>query len=240
MTDQGIKNELKRIFNVALSAFPPETQKLLLNKAFIAGGCFISIYHRENPNDIDIYFADEKAAKKFLELSHKFNKTELTRRRDSEQAVTYYLPHYGYTIQFITRYTGVPLEVISRFDFEHTHNYYIPKSDKIFIKNIGAMNNKDLIFNQNASHPVNALRRLSKFIGERKFNIDDEEYLKISMSIAKLDFSDEKVIKEQLTGMYTDSFRHKFNISTLSKKSEEEFKKELFKQQMDYEANDGF
>lgn len=104
------------------------------------------------------------------------------------------------TIQFITRFTGSPEEVTGKFDFKHCQSYYDVKTTTFKVVET-LITNKELLFNEKSPYPVNALKRMLKFV-KQGWIIDDNQLLKISKGIALLDLTDPKVVQEQSTGLY--------------------------------------
>lgn len=205
-----MKTKIRTLVNEVLDAIKdPELKELVKTKTFLTGGCFKALYHGQEVNDYDFYFVDEESKDKFLKLiNNGMSKSEsftdikklyLGFKYRSEFTMTFLL-NKTIKIQFITKYMGLPEKVTGNFDFEHTKNYYLPALDAFNI-NEEILHNKKLIFNERASHPINALKRMQKFI-QQDWTIDDVEIMKIAESINKLNLDDEKEYREQASGMY--------------------------------------
>lgn len=190
----------------------PKLKKLVEERTFLTGGCFKAIYHGQEVNDFDFYFYRKEDAQKFEKLVNDGLKKPRTKaftnikkfylediKHKSQFAITFML-NEKFKVQFITKYSGTPEAVTSNFDFQHCKNYYIPMLD-VFNINKTVLANKELIFNEKASHPINAIKRMQKFI-QQGWRIDDIQIMKIAEAISKLDLNDDKVYLEQGSGMY--------------------------------------
>lgn len=209
--------KIKRVVNKILNAIlDPELKKLVKEKTFLTGGCFKAIWHNEKVNDYDFYFIDQESADKFKHIITKGlnnSKTPFTIEKDfrlqnyfppaktTEFAMTFLLED-DIKVQFITKYVGSPKTVISRFDFQHAQNYFILKNEEYNI-NYNSLANKSLIFNEKATHPVHALKRLKKFI-EQGWEIEDSELIKIAEAINRVKMDSYESWKEQTAAMYCD------------------------------------
>lgn len=220
-----MKDKIKRVVNKILNNIVnPELKDLVREKTFLTGGCFKAIYHGEKVNDYDFYFIDEASALKFKELINegltKSSATPFTNQDElklkgwqspsqSEFAMTFLLED-EFKVQFITKYTGTPREVISNFDFLHAMNYYIPKLD-LFSINESILKSKELYFNQKASHPINALKRLKKFIAQG-WTIEDNELIKMAEAINAINLDTYSNWKEQTAAMYSDEYNFDIRV----------------------------
>lgn len=210
MEKNEIKEKIRFIINeVSESIINLEMKEIFKNKTFLTGGCFKSLYYNEEVNDYDFYFVDEESAIKFKKLidnglsnSNIFTdktKLRLNFKYSSQFAISFLLDK-KIKIQFITKYFGVPEKVTNNFDFEHTTNYYLPSMDVLCLET-NTLDKKELIFNEKASHPINAMKRMQKFI-QQGWTINDINLMKIALCIHKLDLDDEDVYHEQSSGMY--------------------------------------
>jgi len=220
MNYQVLQNRIERVVNKILSSIvDPDLKKLVEEKAFLTGGCFKAIWHGEKVNDYDFYFMDRESADKFKELITKgLEKPETTpftnqdqlklfgfnspfNTSKSEFAITFMLEE-EFKVQFITKYVGTPEVVTGRFDFLHTQNYYVLKHS-VFKVNYPVLQAKELVFNEKATHPVHALKRLKKFLAQG-WTIEDSEIIKMAEAINKLDMDTFGNWKEQTAAMYSD------------------------------------
>lgn len=207
-----LKEQIRSLVNEVLNAITnPELKELVRTKTFLTGGCFKALYHSQDVNDYDFYFIDEESKNRFLQIieeglqkprTEAFTKTDelyMAFKYRSEFTMTFILDG-EVKIQFITKYTGVPEKVTNNFDFKHTMNYYVPAFDAFSI-NEDNLREKKLMFNPRASHPVNALKRMQKFI-QQGWTIDDPEIMGIAQAINRVDLTSDDGYREQASGMY--------------------------------------
>lgn len=136
----------------------------------IAGGCFTSILHDENPKDIDIFVLDNLAAKKLahlilLDVDHTdsdplYDKSASKLNANIINVVNKTINGVKYQWIF-TRYK-TRQELIKHFDFVHTRVSYDPVTDKLYLspETYHAIMNKELAKNGNN---VVAIWRFDKF-----------------------------------------------------------------------------
>lgn len=204
-----IKDHCKALFSELLEGITcPQLKELVKTKSFLTGGCFKSLVLKEQVNDYDFYFVDQESAGKFKRIISEgirsyvgFSDQMLLKflfKMQTDNAVTFQMGNKK--IQFITRFYGLPDQVTEKFDWLHTQNYYIPALDVLKL-NESVITNKKLIFNSKATHPVNALKRMLKFVAQG-WSIEDGELLKLGEAMSKLDFTNEKVKADQAIGLY--------------------------------------
>lgn len=212
----NVKAKIRCIVNEVLNAISNEELKnLIKTKTFVTGGCFKALYHNQEVNDYDFYFVDKESKDRFIQLVDEgltkprteaftdIQKLYLNFKFRSEFTMTFDLKSADdkkVKIQFITKYMGSPERVTANFDFQHTKNYYLPAMD-LFHVNAEVLEKKELLFNERASHPINALKRMQKFI-QQGWKINDAELMKIAEAINRLDLEDEDSYREQASGMY--------------------------------------
>lgn len=207
--EEKIRDTVNEILN---SILDPKLRELVKNKTFLTGGCFKALFHDQEVNDWDFYFVDKKSIDQFQELIQEGLSKPRTKaftnikkfylhdlKHKSQFAITFLL-NKKTKVQFITKYFGTPERVTGNFDFAHTRNYYLPAMD-VFHIDYDALREKKLIFNEHASHPINALKRMQKFI-QQGWKINDAELMKIAEAINRLDLEDEDSYREQASGMY--------------------------------------
>lgn len=204
-----LKDHFRCLFNEILDGITcPELKELVKTKSFLTGGCFKSLLLKEKVNDYDFYFVDKESAEKFQKIIKEgvrsligFSDAKKFRflfKVQTENAVTFQMGDKQ--IQFITRFYGLPDEVTGKFDWKHTQNYYIPALDVLKLDS-QTIYDKKLLFNTKATHPVNALKRMLKFIGQG-WTIEDDQLLRVGESMSKLDFTNPKVVQDQSIGLY--------------------------------------
>lgn len=199
-----IKDHLQNLFNNLLeSVVDPDLKTLIKEKAYFAGGCFKAFVLDEKVNDYDLYFKDKKSAEVFQALVKcdglgKDIKLLLT----SENAVT--VEFQEKIVQFITRFHGLPFQVIKQFDFNHCKNFYNPTDGYINLE-YHLIKNKELTYNNRSPYPISTMKRIAKF-AQQGWIISDKELIKIAKNIASYKLDDDKVLKEQIIGLNFSQF----------------------------------
>lgn len=197
--EDDIKNDNKVVADK--SVFTPAEEKSILylkNRAYsdslyinigglnsrnviLAGGCFTSWFHREEPNDYDVFILnnDLKANALLDQLArrtpdeYKVSDVVYLNNANNKGNITKVVLEKSTRIQYIVTKYKTREELISHFDSEHACISYSPSDDKLFISRstYDCMKNKVL-----KSHNGNAIPewRVSKFIDKRgfKFAID--------------------------------------------------------------------
>jgi hypothetical protein len=219
-----------------------------LSNVFVAGGAITSLFEKEKPNDIDIYFRNADYAKLFIReilannsylrpalsvvrntniTSEKFvSNTESLKLNISKQAFdelnknlsrgtrSYFFSENAISVQlskkvipaqFILRFVGEPEDVLSCFDFSHTKNFLIPGRE-LFVspRALLSQTTKDLRY-EGSFFPLTSVVRTKKFLS-RGWNCSGGEYLKIILQLSELDWTDKKVLFDQLQGVDTYYF----------------------------------
>jgi hypothetical protein len=208
-----MENKIVSVFELSLAAIydclSPEDARIILNYGFIAGGCFSSLYYDEIPNDYDFYFTEKAAADHFFKKFHNViqytnfmgKKFSLNVVSLTENAVTLFVSGQGgksFIIQFVTKYSGTPEEIVSRFDFKHCMSYF--KWDQTMHIEEFAIKGRELVFNENAQTPMNSILRIHKLCSKGWF-IKKSELIKLGKAISRLNFSDHS-IEQGLTEYY--------------------------------------
>lgn len=215
--DHAIK-ELDLAYNELISLFGEENRDFFNTKCFMAGGAFITLLHKEIPNDYDFYCVDKEAIEKLEFLIWKKFKESVVR---TENAMTIESPNLtqkfspvngpqmnvGRKFQFITFIQGTPQEVINTFDFQHCKVWYDPIKKYINFDNRHTkqcVDNKFLSYDINSVYPVAAMYRVIRFT-KRGFKIKRDEILKILQCIKLYDLTDRDTLLEQVRGFYSSS-----------------------------------
>ena len=114
----------------------------------------------------------------------------------SENAIT-----LSNKIQIVIRFYGNPDEIHENYDFVHAMNYYTRNEDELVLKTeaLESLMSRTLIY-KGSLFPICSLIRARKFIN-RRWRISAGQLLKMAFQISELDLTDQKVLKEQLTGV---------------------------------------
>jgi hypothetical protein len=153
----------------------------VLRNVILAGGCFSSWFHLEEPTDYDMFILnnDQRAIRHLEQLAertpdaYKVSDEEYLNNANNKGNITKVVLEKSTRVQYIVTKYKTREELISHFDCEHACVSYSPSDDKLFISRstYDCMKNKVL-----KSHNGNAIPewRVSKFIDKRgfKFAID--------------------------------------------------------------------
>jgi hypothetical protein len=104
-------------------------------------------------------------------------------------------------IQIVIRFFGNPEQIHRNYDFAHCRNHYDYFNNDLFLDPLAmeCILSKTLKYT-GSLNPFCSLIRAKKFIG-RGWKITTGEMLKISSQIAKIDFNNIPMLREQLTGV---------------------------------------
>lgn len=153
----------------------------VLRNVILAGGCFTSWFHLEEPTDYDVFILnnDQRAIRLLEQLAestpdaYKVSDEEYLNNANNKGNITKVVLEKSTRVQYIVTKYKTREELISHFDCEHACVSYSPSVEKLFISRstYDCMKNKVL-----KSHNGNAIPewRVSKFIDKRgfKFAID--------------------------------------------------------------------
>jgi hypothetical protein len=111
-------------------------------------------------------------------------------------------------LQIIFRFIGEPKEVFTTFDYEHCKIYWRPSPlgfslGKVHFegKSLESITKNELIYTNNSRFVLSALSRLNKFV-KRGWGITTSSLLALAVSAGKIDWSDSKILEEELLGIY--------------------------------------
>lgn len=103
-------------------------------------------------------------------------------------------------VQLIIRFFGSPDEIHKNYDFVHCQNWYTYSNDHLELKQaaLEAILSKSLVYT-GSLYPICSILRLRKFL-KREWKVNAGQILKMAMQCKKIDFSDPKVLADQLNG----------------------------------------
>jgi len=111
-------------------------------------------------------------------------------------------------IQIIFRFIGEPEDVFSTFDYEHCKVYWRPDPLGLLLGKLvysgrsqESIAKNELIYTGNTRFVLSAISRLNKFI-KRGWGITPSSLLSLAVTSSKIDWSDRKVLEEELLGIY--------------------------------------
>lgn len=104
-------------------------------------------------------------------------------------------------VQLVLRFYGNPEEIHKNYDFVHCTNYWESEQGKLVL-NAKALESilTKTIYYQGSLYPLCSVIRTRKFI-KRGWHINAGQYLKMCFQISKLELTNIKVLREQLTGV---------------------------------------
>jgi hypothetical protein len=108
--------------------------------------------------------------------------------------------------QIIMRFVGEPEDVLTCFDFAHTKNFYLP-GQALYLspRSLLSQTSKELKY-EGSFFPFTSIIRTKKFMA-RGWSCSGGEYLKMVLQLAKLDWSNPEVLRDQLQGVDTIYFQ---------------------------------
>jgi hypothetical protein len=111
-------------------------------------------------------------------------------------------------VQVIFRFIGEPEDVFSTFDYEHCKVYWRPKPQGLLLGSLvytgrsqESIAKNELIYTGNTRFVLSAISRLNKFI-KRGWGISPSSLLSLAVTASKIDWSNRKVLEEELLGIY--------------------------------------
>jgi hypothetical protein len=194
-----IKNKLRQCVEKLSTILTPEAYEIIRIHGFISGGLIASIFIGEEPNDVDIFLKQQLSINKIKSMAESARLTNLTCERHVFSSVNALSID---NFQINTRVYGEPKSVIKEFDFEHVKNYYTILSGDLYLDESALFSicTRDLVYT-GSTHPISSLSRAFNFVG-RGWRIAEEEIIKISKDISRLNLNDPKIAGEQFAGFY--------------------------------------
>ena len=228
--DKKIGKYLDIVYNEVVKGFNnAEIKELLRKECYIAGGCIRSLLLDEKINDYDFFFRSKEAATRFkeliklgeegklkatplaevLETGDKYHKKHMFHRITTDNAITFKLYSKNLkdeksTVQFVTKFSGAPYDLIDKFDFTHSMAFYDPleKENELQYSSLflGDNRNKILRFNKRALTPIHSLSRIDKFT-KKGYHIKWGD-LKVLIQQVNAQYTNKDIEKYTGTGVY--------------------------------------
>lgn len=234
MKVKTMEKEIQSVFNKLLESITdPIVRNLVEKNTILAGGSIASMFLREDVNDFDFYFRNKEtvlAVCKYY-VSKNNNATGI-KIEETPTSVKLFISSAGIhkpkiekdkkfqvicftenaisltdKVQLVIRFIGEPADILKNYDFMHVTNYWT-SWDKKIVTNKDALTcllTKELIY-QGSLFPLASILRIRKFI-KRGWSITAGYVLKMTLQLSKLDLTDIKVLKEQLTGVDVSYFQ---------------------------------
>lgn len=114
-------------------------------------------------------------------------------------------------MQLIIRFYGPADEIHKNYDFVHVKSYWKSSNGRLYMNpdSLEAIITKELRY-IGSLYPLASIFRLRKFLS-RGWTITAGDIFKMAFQVSKLDFTDPKVIYDQLIGVDTFYFRSMIN-----------------------------
>lgn len=176
---------------------------------YIAGGFIRSLFTNNDINDVDIYFRKKEDLRNFLinemDNKHMLFKTEkaITFRVDSKDVQCIYF-----------KYFENANEIFRTFDYTVCMGAYDFKDEKFILHKYFLKHNAQriLMFNPNTAFPIISALRIEKYKA-KGYSISKLEFLKVMLSINKLNISNYKELQQQIGGMYGENYSNLFDTN---------------------------
>lgn len=201
--DDTIKQHLIEVNDLLVAALPWELRYQFSTDAFIAGGAIVNLVLGEKPNDYDYFIKTADLKKKLVQnFNANPSTTHYLVKAVTENGITLELftNEKSIDIQIITRFIGPVERVFTSFDYEHCKAYFDLHTHNLYYKKDIIMN-KELIYLGKDGYPINALKRLVRFV-RRGWNPTNKTILNLADAISSLDMKEEAVRANQLIGFY--------------------------------------
>ncbi|UUV25962.1 MULTISPECIES: hypothetical protein [Lysinibacillus] len=199
------KNKLKAYLGEDLYS------SLKKSKAIIAGGMISSLFTNKEINDVDVYFRDYNSLYLFAEqtlsgshvVSHTNKATQFIKKYLDNQILVQII-HY--------RTYGKVEDIFDTYDFTVCMGAYDFEIEEFILHPEFLKHNSQRIlrFNSNTSYPLISAIRTQKY-EDKGYKITKAEYFRILMTCMTLDIKSYDELKEQLGGMYGESYDRLFD-----------------------------
>ncbi|QIC46204.1 hypothetical protein GAG94_03135 [Lysinibacillus sphaericus] len=199
------KNKLKAYLGADLYS------SLKKSKAIIAGGMISSLFTNKDINDVDVYFRDYDSLYLFAEQTLSGNHV-VSHTKKATQFIKKYLDDQ-ILVQIIHYRTYVKVEdIFDTYDFTVCMGAYDFEIEEFILHPEFLKHNSQRIlrFNSNTSYPLISAIRTQKY-ENKGYVISKAEYFRILMTCMTLDITSYDELKEQLGGMYGESYDRLFD-----------------------------
>ncbi|MGE7840644.1 hypothetical protein ACQKNX_07625 [Lysinibacillus sp. NPDC093712] len=178
------------------------------SKAIIAGGMISSLFTNKEINDVDVYFRDYGSLYLFA---------------DQTLSGNHVVSHTSKATQFLTKGTEILVQIIhyrtyekvedifNTYDFTVCMGAYDFEIEEFILHPDFLKHNSQRIlrFNSNTSYPLISAIRTQKY-ENKGYTISKAEYFRILMTCMTLNINSYDELKEQLGGMYGESYDRLF------------------------------
>lgn len=179
---------------------------------YIAGGLVTSLFTGNKINDVDVYFKKEEDALAFVEdmwnngryiASHTKKATLFQWKNDNDKDVNVQVIHF--------KYFKTPQDIFDTFDFTICSGAFDFETEEFFLHKDFLKHNAQRIlrFNKGTDFPLMSLLRIQKYI-TKNYTISKSEIMRIAMTCMNLEISSYEELKDQLGGLYGESYDKMF------------------------------
>lgn len=181
------------------------------SKAIIAGGMISSLFTNKEINDVDVYFRDYNSLYLFADQTLSGNHV-VSHTHKATQFIKKYLDNQ-ILVQIIHYRTYEKVEdIFDTYDFTVCMGAYDFEIEEFILHPEFLKHNSQRIlrFNSNTSYPLISAIRTQKY-ENKGYVISKAEYFRVLMTCMKLDIKSYDELKEQLGGMYGESYDRLFD-----------------------------
>ncbi|MBT7350628.1 hypothetical protein HN803_07665 [candidate division WWE3 bacterium] len=183
MKTKQVEKLLKGVMTDFFSHIADEKIEKIISHGYITGGCIPSMLIGEWVNDYDIYLISEKHAKAVRRFFQQRFDTGNKYEKYNVSLITENSINLTDKIQIITKFVGVPDQVIHKFDWAHIKSVYDIGSEKLELcENIfQLLMEKELVYT-GSEYPLSSLLRTRKFI-KKGWSISNAQMVNIALEI---------------------------------------------------------
>lgn len=181
------------------------------SKAIIAGGMISSLFTNKDINDVDVYFRDYNSLYLFADRTLSGNHV-VSHTKKATQFIQKYLEKQ-ILVQIIHYRTYEKVEdIFNTYDFTVCMGAYDFEIEEFILHPEFLKHNSQRIlrFNSNTSYPLISAIRTQKY-EDKGYKISKAEYFRVLMTCMTLDIKSYDELKEQLGGMYGESYDRLFD-----------------------------
>lgn len=177
---------------------------------FVAGGAILSSLKEKEINDYDIYFKNKAD---FIKCLNDFEHLNIISYTDRQIM----LKNKFQLIYF--KFFNSPAEIFKTFDFSCCMCCYSLKTKKVYYHKefLRTMTDNCVLINQKTPFPINSLLRIKKY-RDKGFIFNQNEIIKLSLSVMNLKINSWEDVKTQLGGAYGLNLSEKITSQKYSEK----------------------
>lgn len=177
----------------------------------LCGGTINSIFSSRKVNDLDFYVQNNSNNQigDLIKIMKEVYNYKVVHTSDNAITLTR-RGHKGnlFEIQFITRFTGSPQDILDTFDYTIVQGVFDFKTNQFVLSDrfLVDIAKRQLVYTNTSEYPICALYRTKKYI-ERGYTISGANLVAISLSIHALKLETYADLKNQLMGIDTSMLK---------------------------------